>query len=354
MGAESVQTRSGVRWRFRRTVGGRRLRSRAIYLTKREAQSAEGRAVAHYEATGEVIAEWQQSHQEDEPCESVSTLFARWIKWLSLHRSPRHATDMQGLLGRALAQAPEFADLPADRLTTANVEAWAERWAKDLTGRGRTRHEVNKFLRYAQTAFNAPWGSRRAEREYSRNPFAHVDRFSVQRTAKYVPTAAEVAAVRLAAEGEFRLYLELLLETGARPSEGLNLAWAEVRHRADPPSVVLYTQKSRGGNRVPRRLGVSPELAERFTAWRRAQGPGATYVFRQAEQDAGHHLIWTRKQHLAACKQAGVGYYPVGCYRHYYASRLAHEGVPLTTIQAKLGHSQATTTNNYLQELLGV
>jgi site-specific recombinase XerD len=37
--------------------------------------------------------------------------------------------------------------------------------------------------------------------------------------------------------------------------------------------------------------------------------------------------------------------------RHYGASRLAKEGIPLTDIQALLGHSRATTTDIYLQSL---
>jgi hypothetical protein len=37
--------------------------------------------------------------------------------------------------------------------------------------------------------------------------------------------------------------------------------------------------------------------------------------------------------------------------RHYGASKLAQEGVPLTDIQALLGHQRATTTDIYLQSL---
>lgn len=40
--------------------------------------------------------------------------------------------------------------------------------------------------------------------------------------------------------------------------------------------------------------------------------------------------------------------------RHYFtASRWAAKGVPFTTIQARRGHSQTTTTN-YLRELRGI
>ena len=79
-----------------------------------------------------------------------------------------------------------------------------------------------------------------------------MDRFSVIKGAKYVPTDQEVTAIRLAAGGEFRLYLELLIQTGARPSEGLGLPWADV----GPDWVILRTRKTGTGDLLPRKIGI--------------------------------------------------------------------------------------------------
>ena len=207
----------------------------------------------------------------------------------------------------------------------------------------------NGFLRRLQTAYNKPWGRRRARRELPDNPAQYVDRFAMERMAKYIPTLAEVDRIRAAAGGEFRLYLEILIETAARPSEALNLGWQDVTDNM----LILYTKKTADGSMVSRKLTVSGGLMDQLQSWRRRQGPGSLYVFQQKDNEGVHQLGWPRKHHKAVCKRAEVQYFPVNCYRHFRASLWAREGVPLTTIQARLGHRQATTTNNYLRELQG-
>lgn len=339
--------RSGLRWAYDKTIRGVRLWSPYVYLSRAQAEAAETEAVHQFLTTG------QRPLTSEPPSagETISQLYTRWIEWLSSHRSERHARDMRSLMSRALAQAPEMMEIPAAELTIEQVEAWAERWAADLLDRGKGRGEVNKWLRYSQTAWNAPWGRRRrAVREYPFNPFAHVDRYQVEHRAKYVPPESDVNKIRMAADGEFRLYLELLIETGARPSEGLNLAWEDVQSGA----VILYTQKTGTGDRLPRRVPISPGLQSRFASWRRAQGSGRIYVFQQEDQERGHRLIWTRKRHRAACLRAGVEYFPVGCYRHYHAVVYYSTTKDVLAVQRRLGHRDIKTTQHYLASLTGV
>lgn len=159
----------------------------------------------------------------------------------------------------------------------------------------------------------------------------------MEHRAKYGPTPAEVAAVRMAAGGEFRLYLEILIETGARPSEGLALTWADI----GPDWLVLYTKKTATGDRMPGRMPMAP-----------SQGRGKVFLFQQADKDAPHHYIWPRKQHLAACALAGVRPYSVGCYRHHHAVELYRQTRDLLAVQERLGHADAKTTQHYLRSLL--
>ena len=332
-------------------IDGTRLHSRFIYPTKPEAERAEIEAVSHYLRTG-------QRPQESiggtltsaTSLLSVSGLLIEWVVWLHEHRSPRHAKDMKTLMARACAQAPELANLPALALTSRDVEHWASRWRADLLARGKGAGEVNKFLRYAQTAFNrrgGSWSRRRSQPDILPNPFEVVDRYSVEVGAKYVPGAKEVEAVRQAAAGEFGLYLEVLIQTGARPSEGLHLTWEDV----GPDWVVLRTRKTARGDRLPRRVRIAAGLAADLEA-RRAAANGGRYVFGQADRDAPHHYVWPRKQHLTACAQAGVRPFPVGCYRHHHAVELYRQTRDLLAVQERLGHADAKTTQHYLRSLL--
>jgi integrase len=339
----------GLRWSYDKTVRKQRLRSPWIYLRRKDAVEAEAQAAHIYLTEGRVMVPTPPG--EEPPPESVSELYARWVRWLKLHRAPKYATKMQSLLERAVAMAPELAELPADQLTEEQVEQWGERWAADLVKRGHGLQTVNDWLRYSATAFNEPWGRKRARRLRSFNPFEFVDRYSIEHRAKYVPTPQEVAAIRLAAQGEFRLYVDVLIETAARVGEGRALAWEDVLLAGQRPAVVLYTRKTATGDRLPRRVGISHDLVAAFRSWRRTQGPGKIYVFERGDQAAPRSDIWVRKNLITACKRAGVKFFPPGCFRHYRASKWAEEGRPLTWIQGMLGHSKATTTDVYLHDL---
>lgn len=276
----SVERKSSL-WRFDKTVAGVRLQSRAIYTTKREAELAQAEAVSEYLRTGQILTLPPVGLSASE---TVEELFFRWCQWLSQHRTANVAYNMERLLLKGLNLRADLADLPVRSLNTHQAEEWAECLAVEQREAGHRGHYVNDFIRHAQTAYNAPWGRRRAERECPRNPWAYVDRFQVERRAKYVPGPAQVTAIRRAAKGDFRLFLDLLAETGARPGEALTLTWGDIACEAPPDSVVLYTRKSAGGRRAPRRLQMSEELAVKFCLWRRAT-PTARYVF-QADNGA--------------------------------------------------------------------
>jgi integrase len=51
------------------------------------------------------------------------------------------------------------------------------------------------------------------------------------------------------------------------------------------------------------------------------------------------------------CRRAGVPEFAFHALRHYAASAMAAAGVPTTAIQTILGHENASTTDNYLQDL---
>ena len=53
------------------------------------------------------------------------------------------------------------------------------------------------------------------------------------------------------------------------------------------------------------------------------------------------------------CRKAKIPRYTLHAIRHFGASQLDNQGVPLTDIQELLGHEQATTTAIYLQSLRG-
>jgi integrase len=243
----------------------------------------------------------------------------------------------------------------ATDITVQMVEDWAQAWAADLMERGKSKHLVNHALRLLQATWNKPWGSARRPPELPLNPFAQVDRFSVEKVAKYLPTDSQVAAILMAAHPEERLILELMAGTGARPMEGVALSWEDVRAEAEPFSVLLWTRKKKGGHRTSRRVPMTLELATRFRSWRKRH-PESVFVFQRTDGEGPQHRTywWLRQLQERLCLAAEVPYFPPHSWRHLYASRLARAGESLPNIQALLGHENATTTNRYLHEIVGL
>ncbi len=337
------------KFRVDKTVQGHRLLSPYIFPHRTAARQAELEAVMTWLREGvDIFKAPTPATSSSLEEETVRELLARRLDWLQAHRSPHHYADNASYFKRLAEGWPDLMGLGLSLVTEDLAEDVADGFYANQMERGKSGDQANKLLVALRTAWNEPWARRRGPR-LRPNPWA-LDDYSVERRAKYIPTEAEMTAVLLAAAPvEFKIYIELLRGTGARPGEGRSLRWQDV----EAGRVVLWTAKKSGGNRTPRRVPVSQPLAERLAWWRR-QGAqeGAVFVFQRADQEAHRGQTWARKGQVRACQQAGVPFFSLHSYRHFYASRLAQDRrIPLVTIQALLGHEDIQTTNGYLHQL---
>ncbi len=356
MAVYSRRLRGGVKWRFQRVVKGTELRSLYIYPTKRAAEIAEAEAVAEYLKTGRLPTDPPGTPTDS--CPTVLELLNERVTWVELHRSKAYARDHKYCFRRVLKRVPDWAKLAVTAVTVEMVEDWAEEWAADLLERGLSRKQVNSALTMLEATWNKPWGLKRKERDFPRNPFALVERYSLEKKAKFLPTDAQAAKVLMAAPPKGRLALEIMIGTGARPSEAVQLQWADIQAEQEPCSLVLYTRKKSGGSLTPRRVPISPDLAGRLRSWRK-QNPETHYVFQRDSGDGEGQPLpntysWLRRIQERACDSSGISRFSLHSWRHLFASRLAREGKSLPTIQNLLGHESATTTDKYLHEILGL
>jgi integrase len=340
----------GLRYRYRRMINGKWIRSRYVFLTAQDAASAEAEAVQKFMMTGQIPS---GSLNTSEPGETIHDLLTRRVQWLRDHRSEHHARDNQYLFQQLFKYSPHWKDMPVTDLRMDDVARCAERWAADLLTRGKSRYTVNKALINLQSAFNCPWESRRAERIYPHNPFAMMERFSVERKAKRIPSIRESKKVLQAAPaGEKRLYLRIQVETGARPGEARKIKISDLSLHS--PSVVLYTRKKRGGSLTPRRVPISKDFAKDLKGWIR-KSENAVYLFQQEGRELPRTERWALNLQMEACEKAKVPYFSLHGWRHWHASKLIKEKrMSLVQIKERLGHESISTTDKYIHELVGI
>ena len=129
-----------------------------------------------------------------------------------------------------LKHAPKWKEMPVTVITLDMVREMAESWRKDLESRGKTAGMVNRALKYLSSAWNGPWDSKRAPRHYDYNPFTLFDHYPVQERVRYIPETSAIEQIVKAAGAldtkDIGLYIRVLYETAARPSEPLAIKWS--------------------------------------------------------------------------------------------------------------------------------
>lgn len=88
--------------------------------------------------------------------------------------------------------------------------------------------------------------------------------FPEEEFVKYVPPASDIGKVFDSADEWEKDLLLLLLSTGARISEILNLKWTDVTN----DSIILWTRKRKNGSRQPRTIPIGDNLKGLFTKYR--------------------------------------------------------------------------------------
>ena len=128
-----------------------------------------------------------------------------------------------------------------------------------------------------------------------------------------------------------RTILILLLHTGMRKGELLNLKWQEID--SEKKQVILEQTKS-----GRRRVIPLNELAWKTLCTLCTLGTEGSNIF-------PHRNI--RKGFLSACKRAGIEGLRMHDLRHTFASRLVAKGVDIVTVKELLGHASIGMTMRY-------
>jgi integrase len=200
-----------------------------------------------------------------------------------------------------------------------------------------SKYKANRYLALIKALYNH--GIERQWFEY--NPTKGIKPFGIERARKYIPPIEDIRAVLSQAKEMERKYLLALLYTMARMREINRLRWEDVTEDC----VILRTRKAKNSDVAERKIPLTPTLKAILEGLPRVGEYVFTNPATKTRYDNRINLI------RSLCRKAGVKPFTFHNLRHWGASKLAKENVPLTDIQRLLGHTRPTTTDTYLQSL---
>lgn len=152
-------------------------------------------------------------------------------------------------------------------------------------------------------------------------------------------TPDEVGAYLREARPEFRLFFEVLLETGCRLGQAEALRLTDLR--VGPQDAHLILADNKGSERREYPVAILRETAAALSRYAASAGLGpADRLFRHARRTV-------QKEHTRICERLHLESYTLHDHRHTSAVALAKAGLPIPVLQKRLGHRNFETTMRY-------
>ncbi len=315
MGVEKRKIKSGIKWRYRGQYKGVPYRSQTIYLSKQEALFAEK----------EHIIQIDESIRRPQNDILLYDLMNDRLDELKLRNCNKYYEDNRKYFTLLLN---EVGNIPVRELTKLQVNRVLNEYSRQLLTREKTNHQANGMLRAFKSLFY--WGIRIHDLAI-KNPVSGISLFPVEIKLKHLPSTKEVEAVKAICAPYEVFLLDFVAETGCRIMEAIRFKYEDI----DGDLITLWTRKSKNSNLTPRRIPL-PDCI------RGKKGKGRVF----------HR--WDEHPRFLEDKVKKLGHEKWNWHnlRHRRASIWANEGMPTFEIMTRLGHSNMSTTMNYLQ-LLG-
>ena len=300
------------------TVNGIRVFKSTKCTTKREAK-----AVANAERQ-KILKQSKMTPQEKGAQALLSdaveqTYESKWKHGKDSQRSYRRAQNVMQIVGNI--KLADITDTTVAKLT------------KSLESRGSSTATVNRYLASLKTILKQmqqPTGfiSLRKERK------GRIRVLSKEEETRILELLRKDHEGKRIYYAEFADLVEVLLDTGMRLSEGLNLHYRDI-----DLTVGLITIWINKGDR-PRSIPMTSRVRAILEA-RQEQNPVKPFTIRDHQAETAWR--WVRKEmNLESDKE-----FVIHATRHTCASRMVNAGVDIFVVQQVLGHASIATTQVY-------
>ena len=226
---------------------------------------------------------------------------------------------------------PVFGDVPLDRIDRTGVIRWFEGYSATAPGGANSALLVlRQIMSHAVARGHIETNPTRGVK---RNPRPKLTRFLSREEICRLHEVLDHYEARWPSSKVQADIIRLLLMTGCRKSEVLNLRWREV----DGDTLDLEDSKT-----GPRQVLLSPEACAIIERQPRS---GSPWVFPSPANPTRARVdlsLWKKVQKLA-----GIEDVRLHDLRHTFASQAAMQGIPLPVVARLLGHAQVQMTLRY-------
>ena len=226
---------------------------------------------------------------------------------------------------------PAFGSLPLDRIRPADIHRWFDRYSG--TAPGGANRTLDVLRQIVTHAVECGYLSANPAYGVTRNRRRKLTRFLSQSEIGRLHAALDAHRGRVSGRQQAEI-IRLLLLTGCRKGELVNLQWSEI------DGDVLRLRDSKTG---PRTVFLSAYARTILSCQPRTSSP---YVFPSptdpSKARTSELSLWRKVR-----RQAGIEDVRLHDLRHTFASHAAMQNVPLPVISRLLGHAGTRMTLRY-------
>ncbi len=279
------------------------------------------------------IIEGRYFEKKEDAKHTFSDMMTRFMREQAVNREISTQRRYKGALSNLDGY---FHSMTLEEITPKVITAYIEKRRLE----GATPATRNREVSLLSTAFNVAvkqweWCQENPCSKISKEPENNIiDRWLTREEEEWLLTSSMRHL-----GGQLREIIILVLNTGLRLSEIINLKWKDI----DFPRKILIVSKTK--NKVPKQVPLN-KIAYELLLIKSKTVNITGYVFCTAKgtQIMPRNL---QREFAVAVRKAGIENFRFHDLRHTFATRLAQNGVDLYAIAKLLGHKDISTTQRY-------